>query len=97
MPDIWKSRQLMKVSGGSVHATFIHVCGWNAFRTRWYSVWLNVSVGLPTLLKSLQELPVFQSHRPTTFPDGHVKSSGRVQLALISLPIVEAASDVAQA
>jgi len=32
-----------------------------------YSDWLKLSVGFPTLLKSLHEFPVFHSHRPTAF------------------------------
>jgi hypothetical protein len=58
---------------------------------------LNVCVFLPTLFMSLQELPVFQSQRPTTFPVAQVKSFGTTQRALIWSPIVVAASPVAQA
>jgi hypothetical protein len=46
------------------------------------------------LLKSLQELPVFQSQRPTTWLVGQEKSLGTTQLALIFEFIVFAASDV---
>jgi hypothetical protein len=49
------------------------------------------------LESSLQELPVFQSQRPTTFPVEQVKFLGTVQLAVIWSADVEAASDVAHA
>jgi len=87
----------MKVSAGSLQASLTQPPRWNAFTTAANSSFENFCVGLPTLSMSLHELPVFQSHRPTTFPVEQVKSSGTTQLALMWLPIVEAASDVAHA
>jgi len=82
-PAIMKSKQLMKVSGGTVHSALTQAPGRHACTTLANSSATNFCVGLPTLLLSLQELPVFHSHRPTTFPDGQVKSFGTDHRALI--------------
>jgi len=37
---------------------------------------VNLGTFLPTLLKSLHELPVFQSQRPTAISVGQAKSAG---------------------
>jgi len=58
-PVTLKSKQEMKVSGGAPQATRLVP---PAAR---YSCCEKASVFFPTLLKSLQLLPTFQSHRPT--------------------------------
>jgi len=64
-----KSTQEMKVSGEPVQApTFLPTAA--------HSDSLKVVVLNPTLLKSLHELPVFQSQRPTAVPPGHENEAG---------------------
>ena len=64
-----KSMQEMNVSGEPEQApTF--------FPTAAHSDCLKGFVLNPTLLKSLHEFPVFQSHRPTAVPPGHANQAG---------------------
>jgi len=65
-PEILKSKQEMKVSGGLVQIPLDHVT----------SSLLKVSVSLPTLLTSRQVFPVFQRSRPIPAPPGHEKDEG---------------------
>jgi len=64
-----KSTQDMNVSGEPVQAR-------TSLPTAAHSDSLKVVVLNPTLLKSLHEFPVFQSHRPTAVPPGHENEAG---------------------
>ena len=67
----------MNVSGGVEHGWLIHdVPGLVCFTTARKSAWLKLCVGRPMLLKSLHELLIFQTHRPTALSVGHPKSAG---------------------
>jgi len=57
----------------------------------WYSDLLKDCVfHLPTLLKSLQVFPVFQSQRPTAWSVGHVKEEGTWYVMLCPPPLDQA-------
>jgi len=79
--DIVKSKQLMNISGGAVHASLTQTPGAKLCTTVANSSFLKVCVLLPTFRTSLHVFPVFQSQRPTTSPLGHEKSVGTNQWA----------------
>jgi len=86
-PANLKSMQERKVSGDCVAPQ----AALGVPPAAWYSDFLKDCVfHLPTLLKSLQVFPTFQSQRPTAWSVGHVKEEGTWYVMLRPPPLDQA-------